>query len=225
MVELNYPNSTFTILSTGKKYRSGNVFPPPKTIDCSKLALDSDAFEDAIDSGALLVRIHTPRQIKRIVKNEAGEPVTESVKINPVYGGVLALCKVSENATGPDSRSYRIRGLDDYLLKGRDGRVSVVGAIPGQGNSTDFIENLMGGKMSVSQLTGSATYSWMLWLTDRTTTFSNYKSEMERRKRKAKAAKSKREREAKAAEAKASSTRARKKAKASSATQVKADSK
>ncbi|MCW5204580.1 hypothetical protein VU02_01425, partial [Desulfobulbus sp. N2] len=97
--------------------------------------------------------------------------------------------------------------------------------IPGQGNSTDFIENLMGGKMSVSQLTGSATYSWMLWLTDRTTTFSNYKSEMERRKRKAKAAKSKREREAKAAEAKASSTRARKKAKASSATQVKADSK
>ncbi len=228
MVELNYPNSTFTILSTGKKYRSGNVFPPPETIDCSKLALDSDAFEDAIDLGALLVRIHTPRQIKRIVKNKDGEPVTESVKINPVYGGVLALCKVSKNATGPDSRSYRIRGLDDYLLKGRDGRVSVVGAIPGQGNSTDFIENLMGGAVSVSQLTGSSTYSWMLWLTDRTTTFTNYKAEMERRRRQARAAKAKAQTEAKAdkarAEAKARAD-ARKEARAKAISKMKADSK
>ncbi|MCI5142661.1 MAG: hypothetical protein D3909_13260 [Candidatus Electrothrix sp. ATG1] len=226
-VELNYPNSTFTFLSTGKKYRSGSVFPPPKIIDCSKLDLDSDAFEDAIEAGAPILRIHTPRQIKRIVKDEEGKPVTETVKINPVYGGVLALCKVSDNATGPDSRSYRIRGLDDYLLKGRDGRVSVVGAIPGQGNSTDFIENLMGGKVSVSQLTGSATYSWMLWLTDRTTTFTNYKAEMERRRRRAKAARLKREREAKAAEAKAQSKARReaRKAKAASSIKVRAESK
>lgn len=177
-VELNYPNSTFTFLSTGKKYRSGAVFSPPKTIDCSKLALDSDAFEDAIDAGAPIVRIHTPRQIKRIVKNEAGEPITESVKINPVYGGVLALCKVSEDATGPDSRSYRIRGLDDYLLKGRDGRVSVVAAIPGRDDRPSFKEELIDGKINMLQMTAPVEYSWMLWLTDQAATFTNYKEKM-----------------------------------------------
>lgn len=203
LVEFNYPNSTLTFLDKMKVYRSGDAFPPPNTIDCSKLALDSDAFKDAIDAGALLVKINTPRQIKRIVKNEKDEPVTESVKINPLYGGVLALCNVSANATGPDSRSYRIRGLDDYLLKGRDGLVSVVGAIPGQGNGADFIESVMGGQVSVARLTGSAEYSWMLWLTDRTTTFSNYKEELERRRRRAEQARLKREREAKIAKAKA----------------------
>lgn len=191
-VEINYPNVTFTFLPpVGRTYRSDQVFPPPKTIDCSNIALDSDAFEDAIEAGALIVRIHTPRQVKQIVKNKEGKPVTESVKIKPIYGGVLALCTVPDSATGPDSRSYRIRGLDEYLLKGRDGRVSVVGAIPGKGNSTDFIENLMGGKVSVSQLTGTEEYSWMLWLTDRTTTFTNYKAEMERRKREARVAEAK----------------------------------
>ncbi|MCI5133346.1 MAG: hypothetical protein D3904_17995, partial [Candidatus Electrothrix sp. EH2] len=83
-VEINYPGVTFTFLPPVRRtYRSDQVFPPPKTIDCSNIALDSDAFEDAIEAGAPIVRIHTPRQVKRIVKNKEGKPVTESVKKNP----------------------------------------------------------------------------------------------------------------------------------------------
>ncbi|MCI5150486.1 MAG: hypothetical protein D3916_14055, partial [Candidatus Electrothrix sp. MAN1_4] len=56
-VELQYPNVTFTFPSTRKTYRSGESFPPPKTIDCSGLTLKSDSFKDAIEAGALIVRI------------------------------------------------------------------------------------------------------------------------------------------------------------------------
>ena len=162
IVELKYPNATF-IFPSGKKFRAGAVFPPPKTIDCSNLTLKTDSFEDAIEAGALVVRIQTPSKVKQIFMGEDGKEFTKTVKIKPVYGGVLALCNVSVRATGPDSRSYRIRGLDNHLAKGRDGLISVVGAVL----DLDY---------------GSRDYSWMLWLTDRTATFTDYEAEVSRRK-------------------------------------------
>jgi hypothetical protein len=161
IVELKHPNVTF-IFPSGKKYPPGEVFPPPKTIDCSKLTLETDSFEDAIEAGALVVRIQTPRKVTYTVKNEKGEDIEKVVNIKSVYGGVLALCNVSDRAKGPDSRSYRIRGLDEYLVKGKDGFISVVAAV---------LKNL-----------GPRNYSWMLWLTDRTATFTDYEAEMSRRK-------------------------------------------
>ncbi|MDM8547932.1 hypothetical protein QUF61_15700 [Candidatus Venteria ishoeyi] len=178
--ELRHPNVKFTFQDTGKTYRSGSSFTPPKTIDCSKLNLKPDSFEDAIEAGALVVRIETPKQVrvriqtpqqnqlprffnKQPINNKEDKETYKVVNIKPVYGGVLALCNVSESATGPDSRSYRIRGLNDYFVKGKDGLVSVVGAV------------LNGGF-------ASRDYSWMLWLTDRTATFTDYHAEMSRRK-------------------------------------------
>ncbi|XOF33638.1 MAG: hypothetical protein ACL93V_16850 [Candidatus Electrothrix sp. YB6] len=194
-VELQYPNVTFTFPSTRKTYRSGESFPPPKTIDCSNLTLKSDSFKDAIEAGALIVRIKTPRQVKQIVKDKKGKEIVERVKIKPVYGGVLALCKVSPNATGPDSRSYRIRDLDDRLIKGQNGFISVIGANLSQGNQLPSLQdlgkvlNIDTGLSSKSINIGRTNYSWMLWLTDRTSTFTDYEGEMIMRKRKEKAAK------------------------------------
>lgn len=160
-VELKHPNVTF-IFPSGETYRSGDVFTPPKTVDCSKLTLKPDSFEDAIEAGALVVRIQTPTKVTHITKNKEGKEIKEVVSIKPVYGGVLALCNVSDRATGPDSRSYRIRGLNDYLVKGKEGFVSVVGAVLSGYISRDF--------------------SWMLWLTDRTATFTDYEAEVSRRR-------------------------------------------
>ncbi len=158
--EINQPGLSI-IFDNGEIYASGEAFDPPKTIDCSKIPLDTDAFEDAIDAGAPIVEIKTPREATRLVKTETkddGEPVVtqETVSINPFYGGVLALCEVAENAKGPDSRTYRIRGLDEWLIKGKDGFISVVGA-----------------KLSNDE------YSWMLWMSDRGTIFKNYLNEKE----------------------------------------------
>ncbi|MCI5137144.1 MAG: caspase family protein [Candidatus Electrothrix sp. AR1] len=182
-VELNYPNTTFSFPSIGKKYQSGATFSPPKTIDCSNLALKTDSFKDAIKAGALFVRINTPQQIKSIVKNREGESVTEAVKIKPVYGGVLALCNVSKYAKGPDSRSYNIRGLDDYLIMSRNGKISVVGAVSKKGELTNLVEKTSGYIVDIlHQFTDSNDYSWMLWLTDRPTIFTNYEAELASRK-------------------------------------------
>ncbi|MCI5119646.1 MAG: hypothetical protein D3908_00305 [Candidatus Electrothrix sp. AUS4] len=209
-VEVNYPVN-FALLSGGRTL--GKVFPPPKTIDCSGLALKPDAFEDAIEAGALTLRIQTQRQVKRRVIDKNGNETTEFVQIKPVYGGVLALCNVSERAIGLDSRSYNIRGLDDYLIMGRDGKVSVIGAqLKYEESGPNIFGNMIESKMNTleSKLgnfgitdlfkgSGSGDYSWMLWLTDRTTTFSNYEAEVKRRRQKAEADKWRREREAKKA--------------------------
>ena len=196
-VEINYP-VTFTLLSGGRTL--GKVFPPPKTIDCSRLAPKPDTFKDAIESGALTLRIQTQRQVKRRVIDKNGNETTEFVKIKPVYGGVLALCEVSERAIGLDSRSYNIRSLDDYLIMGRDGKISVIGAqLKYKKSGSNIFGNMLENKINTfeSQLSnygipnpfkgsGSGDYSWMLWLTDRTTTFSNYEAEVKRRKQKEK---------------------------------------
>jgi hypothetical protein len=210
-VHLDYPNVTFKFLSTNEEHKSGDVFAPPKTIDCSKLTLTPDAFEDAIKAGALIVDIQTPPEVKRIFKNEYGQTTTEAVPIRPRYGGVLALCKVSDRAKGPDSRIYRIRSLDDRLISGRDGNISVIGAELRYGKKTqsdrigDRIEDRVGDSIEdrIGDMLGgfskmvsdnrdlisnknapSADYSWMLWLTDRTTTFTNYEAELARSKAK-----------------------------------------
>jgi hypothetical protein len=184
IVELDYPNVTFTFLSTGEEHRSdGAAFPPPKTIDCSRLRLKSDAFKDAIEAGALLVKIQTPRQVKQIIKNEDGKETVKVVNIKPFYGGVLALCNVSENAIGPDSRRYWIRDLDEYLIKGKDGLVSVRAAVLSHDNQFDVLGELIEKRLGVPyQYTSSGPYSWMLWLTDRTTTFTDYEAEVAKRK-------------------------------------------
>lgn len=158
--EINQPGLSI-IFDNNEVYASGEAFSPPKTINCSKLPLDTDAFEGAIDAGAPIVEIKTPRKATRLVKTETkedGEPVVtqETVTIKPFYGGVLALCDVAENAKGPDSRTYRIRGLDEWLIKGKDGFISVVGAKLNNGE-----------------------YSWMLWMSDRRTIFKNYLNEKE----------------------------------------------
>jgi hypothetical protein len=206
-VDLDYPNVTFTFLSTNEEHKSGEVFSPPKTIDCSKLALTSDAFEDAIKAGALILKIQTPTQIKQTTKDKDGKEITTVIDIKSSYGGVLALCKVSDRAKGPDSRIYRIRGLDDYLVKGKDGNISVVGAVLDYGKKTqadrvedrigDRVEDRIGDMLKIGVLgdiisqnsdlisdkkASSTDYSWMLWLTDRTTTFTNYKAELARSK-------------------------------------------
>ena len=192
-VDLDQPNVTFTFRSTRERHRSGDAFAPPKTIDCSKLSLTTDAFKDAIKAGALIVRIDTPRQVMQKIPTKNGRETTKVVPIKPVYGGVLALCTVSDKATGPDARSYHIRGLDDYLVKGKDGNISAVGAVLDHKKS----EHNWGNDLLKSQLSGelgllahaagmlasdnndsSAEYSWMLWLTDRKTTFTNYEAEL-----------------------------------------------
>jgi len=208
-VELDYPNVTFKFLSTDEEHKSGEVFAPPKTIDCSKLTLTSDAFEDAIKAGALIVKIQTPPQVMHIFKDKDGRDIKEAIPIKPLYGGVLALCKVSDRAKGPDSRIYRIRGLDEYLVKGKDGNISVVGAVLEYGKKTqadrienrigDRVEDRIGDMLNIGVLgdmisknsdlisdksSRSADYSWMLWLTDRTTTFTNYEAELARSKAK-----------------------------------------
>lgn len=208
-VELQYPNVTFTFPSIRKTYRSGESFPPPKTVDCSNLTLKSDSFKGAIEAGALVVRIQTPRQVKKIVTDKKGKEIVERVKIKPVYGGVLALCKVSPHATGPDSRSYRIRDLDDRLIKGQNGFISVIGANLSKSNQLPSLQdvgkifNFDLGASSKSINIGSANYSWMLWLTDRTSTFTDYQGEMVRRKREEKAEKARAEAKAKADKARA----------------------
>lgn len=202
-VEVNYP---VTFEYNGR--RLGKVFSPPKTIDCSGLTLKSDSFENAIEAGALVVRIETPRQVKQVVIDKGGKEIVERVNIKPVYGGVLALCNVSERAKGLDSRSYNIRELDNYLVMGKDGLVSVAGAELKYGShslSSKLDEiignniNRFGGQFGSSNLfTGSGDYSWMLWLTDRSTTFSNYEAEVKRRQRKEKSDKYRAEAKARA---------------------------
>lgn len=157
-VEINQPGLSI-IFDGNETYASGQAFFPPKTIDCGKVRLDTAAFENAIDAGAPIVEIKTPRKATRLVTtevNDKGEPVVkeETVTIKPFYGGVLALCNISENAKGPDSRTYRIRGLDEWLIKGKDGFISVVGAKLDNGE-----------------------YSWMLWMSDRSSIFKNYQKD------------------------------------------------
>lgn len=186
MVELDYP-VTFTFLSTGETRSPGGSFPPPKTIDCSRLRKKSDAFKDAIEAGALIVRLETPEQVKYTVKDEYGRPVkdkdgqeiTKTDNIKSTYGGVLALCKVSSSAIGPDSRRYWIRDLDEYLAKGKDGLVSVVGAQLSHDNQFNLFSEL---ESRLDQYASSNRFSWMLWLTDRTATFTDYAAEVARRK-------------------------------------------
>lgn len=214
-VEINYP---VTFLSNGRTL--GKVFQPPKTIDCSKLTLEPDSFEDAIEEGALVLRVETQRHVKRRVTDRNGKETTEVFNIKPVYGGVLALCNVSERAKGLDSRSYNIRGLDDYLIMGRDGKISVIGAqLKYKESGPNILGNMFESKINTldSQLgnyglsdlfkgSGSGDYSWMLWLTDRSTTFSNYEAEVKRRQRKERADKYRAEAKARTEARKAQST-------------------
>lgn len=215
-VELNYPNVTFTFPSLGRTYRSGESFPPPKTVDCSNLTLKSDSFKDAIEAGALVVRIQTPRQVKQIVTDKDGKEVIERVNIKPVYGGVLALCNVSPHATGPDSRSYRIRDLDDRLIKGQNGFISVIGANLSQGGQLPSLQdlgkvfNINTGLPSKSINIGGADYSWMLWLTDRTSTFTDYEGEVVRRRQREAVEKARAEAQARADKARAEAEAQRK---------------
>lgn len=212
-VELNYPHITLEFVSTGEKHSSDddNVFPPPRTIDCSKLDREPDGYKDAIKAGALIVRIHTPSQVMQRIITQEGKEITKPIPIKPLYGGVLALCKVSKKAKGLDSRSYNIRDLDNYLVMGRGGKISVLGAeltykkktqadrigdrIEDRVGDTieDRIGDMLGGFSKMvsdnrdlfsDKSTHSADYSWMLWLTDRTTTFTNYEAELARSKAK-----------------------------------------
>lgn len=193
MVELDYPNVTFNFLSTGEVRQSGGSFPPPKTIDCSRLSVKPDAFKDAIEAGALVVRIQTPLQVTytvkdkydQAVKDKDGKEITKVEFIKSTYGGVLALCKVSKSATGPDSRRYWIRGLDKYLADGKDGLVSVVAAELSHNNQLDVFGELLESSLGVPRQytnTNSGAYAWILWLTDRTATFTDYEAEVARRK-------------------------------------------
>lgn len=158
-VEINQPGLSI-IFDGNETYASGQAFFPPKTIDCGKIRLDTAAFEDAIDAGAPIVEIKTPKKATQITTTKAkddGEPIVtkETITIKPFYGGVLALCNISESAKGPDSRTYRIRGLDEWLIKGKDGFISVVGARLDNGE-----------------------YSWMLWMSDRPSIFKNYQKDL-----------------------------------------------
>lgn len=189
-VEMMHPKVSLTFLDSGKKYSPNDTFLPPKAIDCSGLTLKSDSFKDAIEAGALLVKLQTPTKINQtiIVKDDDGNAVkdkdgndvqkTITVRVKPNYGGVLALCKVSERATGPDSRSYRIRGLDKYLIRGKDGFVSVIGAVLNHKKPTKT------GIGIIDQLNSRApsNFSWMLWMSDRMSTFTNYADEVSRRR-------------------------------------------
>lgn len=214
-VEVNYP---VTFEYKGRKL--GKVFSPPKTIDCSSLTLESDSFEDAIEAGSLVLRIQTQRHIKRRVKDKNGNDTTEIVKIQPTYGGVLALCNVSDRAKGLDSRSYNIRDLDNVLIMGKDGLVSAAGGELKYGSHTlsstldKIIEsniNRFGGQFGAPKLfSGSGDYSWMLWLTDRSTTFTNYEAEVKRRRQKEKAEKARAEAKARADKARAEAEAQRK---------------
>ncbi|WP_417909739.1 toll/interleukin-1 receptor domain-containing protein [Candidatus Electronema sp. PJ] len=179
MVTLDSPDIIFTFLSTGNTYHSGEAFPPPKTIDCSRLRLAPNAFKDAIKAGALIVEIKAPPEAKLIKSiGKDGKENIETVKIKPTYIGVLALCNVSDKAKGPDSRRYWIRGLDEYLAKGKNGLVSVVGAMlsdEDQGTQEillkELIENMQREMGFAYQYADSSSFSWMLWLTDQTATF------------------------------------------------------
>jgi hypothetical protein len=97
---------------------------------------------------------------------------------------VLALCKVPKSAIGPDSRRYWIRGLDEYLAKGKDGLVSVVGTTLSYNNQFDDVFGELS-KLGLSQRSTNmsySSYSSILWLTDRTATFTDYEAEVARRK-------------------------------------------
>ncbi len=190
MVELDYP-VTFTFLSNREERPVGRSFAPPKTIDCSQLRPISDAYKNAIEAGTLIVRIETPPQVTYTPKDEYGRPrkdkdgkeITASTKIKGTYGGVLALCKVSKNAIGPDSRRYWIRELDEHLANGKDGLVSFVGAELSYSNQFNPINELIETGLGVRHTySSSSTFSWMLWLSDRTATFSDYEAEVARRK-------------------------------------------
>lgn len=166
-VEMNNPGVSIR-LPSGKIHRSGHssgVFLAPKAIDCSGLSVQPDHFKRAIEAGAMIVDFKTPSVIvqkKEIEDKKTGkvEVKKEKVSIKSSYGGVLALCKISPNAKGPDSRSYRIRDLNNYLVKGKNGFVSVV----------------------ASQL-NTRESSWMLWLTDRKPIFTEYAADVAERQK------------------------------------------
>ncbi|CAK8718431.1 MAG: hypothetical protein CDV28_10860 [Candidatus Electronema aureum] len=184
-VDLRQPNVTLTFLSTGKTHRTGDTFPPPKTIDCSRLRFVPDAFKDAIEAGALVVQLQTPPEVKKKVVDKDGKETIEIVKIKPTYRGVLALCKVSPRATGAESRSYHIRDLDEYLIKGKDNLVSLAVAPLSQSNQADPFQELLNISMGPSFQAisaGRSSYSWMLWLTDNPIIFTDYEAEVARRK-------------------------------------------
>jgi hypothetical protein len=132
-----------------------------------------------IEAGALIVRIQAPPEAKHILKE-----TTEVVKIKPTYSGVLALCKVSPRATGPESRSYHLRSFDEYFIMGQDNLISVVGAELSQ--EPDQWEELLNTNMDpsfrVKINAGRKSYSWMLWLTDNSIIFTDYEAEVARRK-------------------------------------------
>lgn len=180
-VIINQQGVEFEFLSVegNPVYKSGEAFSPPKTIDCSDLEMSSEAYSDAIDAGASLVRIKTPAQVQTTIEVPGQEARTEMVTINPIYGGVLALCTVSERAKGPDSRNYNIRGLDEFLVKGKDGLISAVGAVlEVEAKQPSFMDALVASQTGVPVSTGPTNaYSWMLWMTDRSTIFTNYAAE------------------------------------------------
>jgi hypothetical protein len=99
---------------------------------------------------------------------------------------VLALCKVSPRATGPDARSYSIRELDDRFINGQNGIISAIGGKLSQNsNQADPFQEFLNISMGPSFKAVSAgghSYSWMLWLSDRTATFTDYEVEVARRK-------------------------------------------
>lgn len=191
-VDLRQPNVTLTFLSTGKKYKTGDTFPPPKTIDCSHLSIDgkdgTDKFKDAIEAGALVVQIQTPPVAKQKVIDKDGKETIETVKIKPTYSGVLALCTVSPRATGPESRSYHIRDLDDRFINGQNGNISAIGGrLEHNSSQVDPFQELLNINMgsSLKAISGGRyTYSWMLWLTDNLVLFPDYEAEVARRKAK-----------------------------------------
>lgn len=172
---INQSGVEFEFLDSGETYRTGETFLPPETIDCSDLTLSPSDYDEAISKGASIVRIQTPSVAKRIVANrDDGRTVEESVQIRPYYGGVLALCNVSSRAKGMDARSYNIRGLDEYFVKGSDGRISVVAAVVDvEPRSSGLFDAVIVSGNSSSSSRPTKQYSWMLWLTDRSTLFTD----------------------------------------------------
>ena len=172
---INQKGVEFEFVSSNEVWRTGDAFLPPATIDCSNLTLSPSDYDEAISRGASVVRIRTPSVAKRIVQNrEDGRTIEESVQIKPYYGGVLAMCELPERATGMDARSYNIRGLDEYFLKGTDGRISVVAAVVEVAPASPSVFSaLVVNSRSASPQKPTTQYSWMLWLTDRSTLFTD----------------------------------------------------
>lgn len=81
--------------------------PAPFTVSCKASPLIPDDFKAALAAGGQHVRVKVP-QLEE-----------------PLYG-VLSLCNIPSNATGPASRAHRIQIPEEFVAATEGGRISVV---------------------------------------------------------------------------------------------------